>query len=127
MEIKYTKKDFWLAILAGEIVVWLSLPTLKNIKILGQGKVSPDLAGDFIDYFVFGGSGARLSEQLGIRGFSVKYDKNKKGLEVKKAISDKLEASYGVEQSQAKEQQLKTTQKERKNNYCFTSTMADKV
>jgi len=34
MEIKYTKKDFWLAILAGEIVVWLSLPTLKNIKIL---------------------------------------------------------------------------------------------
>lgn len=35
MEIKYTKKDFWLAILAGEIVAWLSLPTLKNIKILG--------------------------------------------------------------------------------------------
>lgn len=35
MEIKYTKKDFWLAILAGEIIVWLSLPTLKNIKILG--------------------------------------------------------------------------------------------
>ena len=34
MEIEYTKKDFWLAILAGEIVVWLSLPTLKNIKIL---------------------------------------------------------------------------------------------
>ncbi len=34
MEIKYTKKDFWLAILAGEIVAWLSLPTLKNIKIL---------------------------------------------------------------------------------------------
>jgi len=34
MEIKYTKKDFWLAILAGEIIVWLSLPTLKNIKIL---------------------------------------------------------------------------------------------
>ncbi len=35
MEIKYTKKDFWLAILAGEIVAWLSLPTLKNIKVLG--------------------------------------------------------------------------------------------
>ena len=34
MEIKYTKKDFWLTILAGEIVVWLSLPTLKNLKIL---------------------------------------------------------------------------------------------
>ena len=34
MEIKYTKRDFWLTILAGEIVVWLSLPTLKNIKVL---------------------------------------------------------------------------------------------
>ena len=34
MEIEYTKKDFWLAILAGEIAAWLSLPTLKNIKIL---------------------------------------------------------------------------------------------
>ena len=34
MEIKYTNKDLWLAVLAGEIVTWLSLPTLKNIKIL---------------------------------------------------------------------------------------------
>lgn len=34
MEINYTKKDFWLAVLAGEIIAWLSLPTLKNIKIL---------------------------------------------------------------------------------------------
>ena len=34
MEIKISKKDFWLAILAGEIVAWLSLPTLKNIKII---------------------------------------------------------------------------------------------
>jgi putative flippase GtrA len=34
MEIKFLKKDFWLAVLAGEIVAWLSLPTLKNIKVL---------------------------------------------------------------------------------------------
>ncbi|SRR3989344_4388253 len=34
MEIKISKKDFWLAILAGEMVAWLSLPTLKNIKII---------------------------------------------------------------------------------------------
>jgi putative flippase GtrA len=33
MDIKFVKKDFWLAILAGEIVAWLSLPTLKNLKI----------------------------------------------------------------------------------------------
>ena len=34
MEIKFFKKDFFLAILAGEIVAWLSLPTLKNLKVL---------------------------------------------------------------------------------------------
>ena len=34
MEIKFTKRDFWLAVLAGEIVAWLSLPTLKNLKAL---------------------------------------------------------------------------------------------
>ncbi len=28
-----TKKDFWLAILAGETSAWLSLPILKNLKI----------------------------------------------------------------------------------------------
>lgn len=34
MEMKYTKKDFVLAILAGEIITWLSLPTLKNLELL---------------------------------------------------------------------------------------------
>lgn len=33
MENKITKKDFWLAILAGEVSAWLSLPILKNLKI----------------------------------------------------------------------------------------------
>lgn len=33
MEIKFTKKDFWLAILAGEVSAWLSLPILKNLKV----------------------------------------------------------------------------------------------
>ena len=33
METKFTKKDFWLAILAGEASAWLSLPILKNLKI----------------------------------------------------------------------------------------------
>jgi len=33
MEIKYAKKDIVLAVLAGEIITWLSLPTLKNLQI----------------------------------------------------------------------------------------------
>ncbi len=34
MEIKYSRRDFYLVILAGELVAWLSLPTLKNIRVL---------------------------------------------------------------------------------------------
>lgn len=33
MEISFTKKNFWLAILAGEAAAWLSLPILQNLKI----------------------------------------------------------------------------------------------
>lgn len=34
MDVKFVKKDFWLTIFAGEIITWLSLPTLKNLKLL---------------------------------------------------------------------------------------------
>lgn len=33
MDIIFSKKDFWLAILAGEASAWLSLPILQNLKI----------------------------------------------------------------------------------------------
>lgn len=34
MEILYSRRDFYLTVLAGELVAWLSLPTLKNIQVL---------------------------------------------------------------------------------------------
>ncbi len=34
MELEFKKRDFWLAILSGELVAWLSWPVLKNLKIL---------------------------------------------------------------------------------------------
>lgn len=43
-KIEFLKKDLLLAVLAGEIVAWLSLPTLKNIGMLnaiGQLGVKP--------------------------------------------------------------------------------------
>ncbi len=43
----YSKKDFWLSILTGEITAWLSLPVLKNLKILSF------LAGKGISLSVF--------------------------------------------------------------------------
>ncbi|MFC1704043.1 translocation/assembly module TamB domain-containing protein [Candidatus Omnitrophota bacterium] len=76
-----------------------------------QGKLSPAVAGDFLDYFIFGGSGSQLAEKFGITDFSVKYEDSTKGVEVKKSLSDKIEAIYGVEQTTAKEGQVETFQK----------------
>lgn len=50
MEIKFSKKDFLLAILAGEASAWLSLPILKNLKVFDI------LAGrgiNIIDFYIF--------------------------------------------------------------------------
>lgn len=54
MEIKFTKKDFWLTILGGEATAWLSLPILKNLKIfnfLSQKNIN--LTGFLIFWILF--------------------------------------------------------------------------
>ncbi len=59
MEIKYTKKDFWLAIVAGEIVAWLSLPTLKNLNfmdLLAKWGIGFDLFMFFWSFFIPAGA-----------------------------------------------------------------------
>jgi len=66
MEIKYTKKDFWLAILAGEIVAWLSLPTLKNLKILDILTAREISLTDFV---IFGAIFIPLGAIIGLGAF----------------------------------------------------------
>lgn len=78
---------------------------------LTKGQFSPDLVKDFVDYFIFSGSGNKLAQQLGISDISVTFEQQKKGLGVKKAITDKIDASYAVEQAQAKEEMPIITQK----------------
>ncbi|MFH1246098.1 MAG: translocation/assembly module TamB domain-containing protein [Candidatus Omnitrophota bacterium] len=68
-----------------------------------QGQISPSLIAEFIDYVVLGGSGSRLAAMLGIDEVGLRYDRRQKGIKVKKAISDKLEATYEIEQPQTKE------------------------
>lgn len=77
MEIKFFKKDFWLAVLAGEIVAWLSLPTLKNLKILDiLATNKTGLTGFIIFWVIFIPLGALAG--LGVFYFLAKY-KNRVG------------------------------------------------
>jgi len=77
MELLFTKKDFWLAILAGEIVAWLSLPTLKNLRILDILTAREiNLTGFIIFWAIFIPLGAIVG--LGVFYFLAKY-KNRIG------------------------------------------------
>ncbi len=78
---------------------------------LGQGRISPGLAKDFVDYFFFGSSGSKIAKRFGIDDITFKYDSQKKEVEIKKTISDKLEATYSVEQSQQKHLEPTATHK----------------
>lgn len=62
----------------------------------GGRKMSPELAGDFIDYFFFGGAGARLAGFFGFSGISYKLDQTKQGVTFNRGLSDKLDIGYGV-------------------------------
>jgi autotransporter translocation and assembly factor TamB len=77
---------------------------------LSSGQVSADLAADFIDYFAFGGTGSKIAKQLGISEVSLKFDKETRGIGLKKEITDKAGVTYGVEQTQTKEKETSVTQ-----------------
>ena len=77
---------------------WKSVETAST-----KGQLSADLAKDFIDYFAFSGSGSKIAQQFGISDISFTFEKGKKGLGVKKSITQKVDASYAVEQSQGEE------------------------
>lgn len=76
-----------------------------------RGQISADLAADFIDYFAFGGTGSRIAQQLGISEISLKFDKETKGIDLKKEITSKSGVTYGIEQTQTKEKDASITQK----------------
>ncbi|KPK39110.1 MAG: hypothetical protein AMJ78_08970 [Omnitrophica WOR_2 bacterium SM23_29] len=76
---------------------------------LSKGELSADLAKDFIDYFIFSGSGGKIAKKFGISDISLKLDSATKGVKIKKELSDKSELTYGVEQLQTKEEKPTTT------------------
>ena len=97
----------------GQLLAMLA--TGKGWKGAGQslssGQLSPDLAADFIDYFAFAGTGSRIAKQLGISDISLKFDKETKGIGLKKEITDKSDLTYSIEQTQTKEKDTSVTQK----------------
>jgi hypothetical protein len=59
-------------------------------------KMTPELAGDFVDYFFFGGAGLQVAKFLGLSGISYKFDATTQGVTLNKDLSDRLGVGYGV-------------------------------
>ena len=59
-------------------------------------KMTPELAGDFVDYFFFGGAGLQVAKFLGLSGISYKLDGTTQGVTFNKDLSDNLGVGYGV-------------------------------
>ncbi|MFH1479483.1 MAG: translocation/assembly module TamB domain-containing protein [Candidatus Omnitrophota bacterium] len=77
---------------------------------LAKGEFSPDVAKDLIDYFVFSGSGNKITQVLGLKDISLKYDKDTKGVSIKKEILNKTEINYAIEQSKNEKEELTNKQ-----------------
>ncbi|MFH1876602.1 MAG: translocation/assembly module TamB domain-containing protein [Candidatus Omnitrophota bacterium] len=85
---------------------WRSVEAAAN-----KQELSPDIARDFLDYFIFSGSGNAIAEKYGIRDISVKYDKSSTGLGATKDITDKAAISYSIEQPQQKNDNMTAAHK----------------
>ena len=100
------------------------IPREKLLIMLATGKMwrgvdaatqgagsSTGLAADFLDYFIFSGSGSKLAKKLGVKDFSVKIDSSSKGVSLKKDLNGRTEVSYGIDQSNPKDSKSQATQK----------------
>lgn len=77
-----------------------------------QGKLSPELAGDFVDFFVFGGPGKEISRQLGIRAISLYLDQTTRSVGVTKEVINAVDMGYQIQQTQESEfSPIETTQR----------------
>ncbi|MBU1084079.1 MAG: translocation/assembly module TamB domain-containing protein [Candidatus Omnitrophota bacterium] len=76
---------------------WQSVET----AVIGQ-ELSADIAKDFLDYFIFSGSGSKMAEKYGIRDISVKHNETSTGIGATKDITQQAAVSYAVEQTQQK-------------------------
>ncbi|MCG2711739.1 MAG: translocation/assembly module TamB [Candidatus Omnitrophica bacterium] len=81
-------------------------------ELMSKGSISPNLAKDFMDYFIFGGQSSKFAEKFGIKDFSLKYDtQGNKGVTVTKDLSNRLEGKYEIEEKKQKEGAADVSQK----------------
>jgi len=70
----------------------------QGTEALFDQKIPGNLVKDFIDYFLFSGSGSEMAKKFGIKDFYVNYDDQVQGFGVTKSVTESVDAIYEVEQ-----------------------------
>ncbi len=84
---------------------------------------SKELTKDFIDYYFFAGKTNKFTDELGIYDVSVTFEKDTKGIEAKKVVTENLDIGYGVER-QITENQIITEKQTIKGEYQVTDELS---
>ena len=93
----------------------LMLATNKSWQGLDQlvfkNQLSADLVKDIVDFSVFHGTGGKIAQKFGIKDLSLDFDKDKRGLKLRKEILRNLDVGYEVRQKKAPERTDQIEQK----------------
>ena len=65
---------------------------------LQSGRISADLIKDFVDYFLFAGTGSKIARRFGISDISFFYRNETNTMGLTTSVADKLKLGYEVEQ-----------------------------
>ena len=83
----------WLLLMLASGRRWRGAETSAS-----EGQISPDLARDFIDFFIFGGLGSRIAQRFGISDVSLIFNPDEGRMGVSTTIADKVEVRYETDQ-----------------------------
>lgn len=107
----------------GLLVMLVTGKSWSGTASTAKGQLPADLVKDFVDYFFFSGSGTRMAQYFGINDILLTVDSEKKGVEVKTSVTEKLGADYKVEQAKSNGNDATTVQKVG-GEYKITNTLS---
>jgi hypothetical protein len=91
---------------------------------LSGGALSSEVAGDFIDFFLFDGPGSKFAQRFGLKDINVTYGQGKQGVGVTSAVTSKVDVGYGVEKTNATELDAATTTQTIEGAYKLTDKVS---
>lgn len=70
----------------------------KTEASLKNKEITSEVAADFFDYFIFGGTGDILQKRFGIDKVALTFNTSSKGVYLEKKVIDNVQIGYGIEQ-----------------------------